>query len=566
MAWFRCTENKSSGSGTINFVPAFNETQLADNSAKNSSFTLTEDYHNYDLLRFKIANSDDSLVDYIYCTPDLIDDTFAIDPPATVFLLNYQATNKYVTYTVSADNLTWSRANKRDMDCTEVVGLTTANCTMTITDLYSGNRSSQISISDSISDYDILILGGSKSTSYDEQGPFSEPVYISRLSLPHSSISYAGAAFSSSDIIYIPINIDDHTITIGLGGCYYVGGIKFSNFSNYVCNQVWCSGDSGSETYTITKAGLYLCICGTSYQGTASLSLPAGVTPMYSGTINDSRPCYYSIANLAVGDVVTMNNSKSSWSGLTKAIFELIGLDVISTPTTDYTNDGTATYTFDNSGTANFNLIISGGIGSTITLTDSSTDKVNISNDIPMGETGKTKANIIISNGGTYSAYGYDGGYGYYLTIPVKIKIPSPVVPLVPEMQNNSQDGYVASASTEFSSSYQAYEVFDRTRATAWAPENVSGPHWVQIELPIPKISLFFIVTTRTGDYFATSVTVQGSNDGTYFTTLGTETNMVEGSSAVIYNFSTTAYKYYRFIIDEYGLQEIYIGGYNITN
>ena len=133
---------------------------------------------------------------------------------------------------------------------------------------------------------------------------------------------------------------------------------------------------------------------------------------------------------------------------------------------------------------------------------------------------------------------------------------------LVPTMSSNTQGGYTARASSEWDSSYQAYMCFDNTDATEWAPLNGQPSNWVEIEMPEAKIASRIIVKTRSGSFYARSVTLQGSNDGVTYTTLGTISGIGKGASVTFTNIPRTAYSIFRFVIDDYGLSEIYIEGY----
>ena len=158
-----------------------------------------------------------------------------------------------------------------------------------------------------------------------------------------------------------------------------------------------------------------------------------------------------------------------------------------------------------------------------------------------------TKIASINIDGNTTDVYAPDGG--------------GTTVSLIPTMNSNSQDGYIARASSEWSSDYQAYMAFDGGTTHVWAPLNIVADHWVEIEMPVAKRATKFTITTRTGSYYATSVTVQGSNDGTNYTNLGSASGMTPGSTATINNSSDTEYLIYRFAIDNYGLAEIAIEG-----
>lgn len=144
---------------------------------------------------------------------------------------------------------------------------------------------------------------------------------------------------------------------------------------------------------------------------------------------------------------------------------------------------------------------------------------------------------------------------------------------IVPVMTSDSQDGYVASASSYFPS-HLPYYAFDRnnTSSNKWltATNDVSGS-WLKIELPTARsVSLFTIQTpNESAEVYRVPKTfkIQGSNDDSSWTDL-VEVNNVSWTNNEIKswtNSSTTAYQYYRVLVSANGgAANVAIGTWNL--
>ena len=133
----------------------------------------------------------------------------------------------------------------------------------------------------------------------------------------------------------------------------------------------------------------------------------------------------------------------------------------------------------------------------------------------------------------------------------------------IPAMTSNSQDGFVASASSIFSSSEQPYKAFtnDASLLDGWVASNGSQNNsWLQMEFPqaiqVNKISINMDVR-KTSSYYRTLIfKLQGSNDGSTFSDIASNLEL-EYVRNVSYSMAqkitnSVKYKYYRFIPIQY--------------
>lgn len=156
--------------GATPFVPQFTETKIADNTAHASSFTLTEDYANYDMVKIVWYESA-TVSGFLYTTPDILDEIFAVG--VGKLCINKPSTNYYACYTKSG--LTWTRSNQRVIDVHEIYGVTFTNCTMTATDLYKRGASTTtkyaVTSQTSLKDYDLFMMASIHATDGSETMP-----------------------------------------------------------------------------------------------------------------------------------------------------------------------------------------------------------------------------------------------------------------------------------------------------------------------------------------------------------------------------------------------------------
>ena len=129
---------------------------------------------------------------------------------------------------------------------------------------------------------------------------------------------------------------------------------------------------------------------------------------------------------------------------------------------------------------------------------------------------------------------------------------------LVPIMTSNTApSGYVASASSEYSATYAAYYAMNGVLPNydAWITTSGTTTGWLRIQFPSPKIVNKYNIYPRIG-YTAEldapkDWTFQGSNNGTTWDTLDTQSNITgwdkTNANKKTFIFSnTTAYTYYR--------------------
>lgn len=120
-------------------------------------------------------------------------------------------------------------------------------------------------------------------------------------------------------------------------------------------------------------------------------------------------------------------------------------------------------------------------------------------------------------------------------------------------------------ASSYLNAGYPAGNAFDGNTATEWA-SNTGGPWWYQVELSTAAAATVYTVQCQGDGNRPTGWVFQGSNDGTTFSALNTQTAQTFTSGAPkSYTFvNTTAYKYYRWSSITAGtivtLQEVTVG------
>lgn len=206
----------------------FSETVLVDNSSLASSFTFSEDYHNYDFIRVKIYNSSYDRYSYHVTTPSSIDAIFSL---SSRILFNEWATNQGANY--SQSGLTWTRTWTRNVNAYEIVGLKCSNMTVTETEIYKASSISSTSVTVTtqldLFDFDWILFTDNDSN-YDEVMPsktiFTKPCYVDDIldSSMSFSMSYIMQDYNSSGSL---IYITNHEITAGK--FLYIVGIKFTS-------------------------------------------------------------------------------------------------------------------------------------------------------------------------------------------------------------------------------------------------------------------------------------------------------------------------------------------------
>ena len=145
---------------------------------------------------------------------------------------------------------------------------------------------------------------------------------------------------------------------------------------------------------------------------------------------------------------------------------------------------------------------------------------------------------------------------------------------LVPTMSSNSQDGYVASASSTFGgTTHPAYRAFDNSSNVdnKWlSVANDIRNAWLKIELPTAKVANAFLIQVPAERYTERSpknFQIQGSNDNSTWTTLVTASELSwSNNQARTFNCENyTAYKFYRiYITASNGGDVVHIGEWKL--
>ena len=165
----------AAGGGGGGFTPAFSETKIVDNTTLASSFTFSQDYHNFDFIKIKLYNSSSTKYTIIITTPTTIDNIYAL---TSVVNLNEVGSNKYANY--SQSGLTWTRSGRNELDIYEIYGLDCTNATVTETQIYkaSAMSSTWVDVTTQLNLFDFdWIMFASISSYWDEYNPCNE-IYV----------------------------------------------------------------------------------------------------------------------------------------------------------------------------------------------------------------------------------------------------------------------------------------------------------------------------------------------------------------------------------------------------
>lgn len=128
---------------------------------------------------------------------------------------------------------------------------------------------------------------------------------------------------------------------------------------------------------------------------------------------------------------------------------------------------------------------------------------------------------------------------------------------VIPVMSGYSQDGFIASASSEYSSTYPAWKAFTKSaigQADSWATLDGETTGWVQIKCPVPILINKFSITARhcvalAGITSIIDFALYGSNDNIAWNELKVVTNERSWSIGEIRYYdvpNSQEYSYYR--------------------
>ncbi len=124
---------------------------------------------------------------------------------------------------------------------------------------------------------------------------------------------------------------------------------------------------------------------------------------------------------------------------------------------------------------------------------------------------------------------------------------------LIPQMLAASQDGYIASAESQYNNDHAALYAFDGNSNTRWASGG-GAPSWIQIQFPTEVVCNAYQITSRNDGYYNQApreFRLEGSNDGTTWITLDTQTGIVFNQNETkLFDFiNERAYSYYRIYV-----------------
>ena len=220
MGWSLCQGGNGSSGGE---TPIFSKTTILDNSAEASTFTFTSDYHNYDILRFKIHNADSGVYQYFFCTPNAIDYAFTLASRVT---FNEYNTNQYGTY--SQSGLTWTRTNSRNIHVVECVGLTCTNMSVNETEIYKAQSLTSSSIvvtyiDGLINEFDLIFVWAN-SGDYTEILPCRPIIHKVDFELENENTTVCAQLnyYDGYNVVYVT------NTTMSSFRYFYVSGIKFT--------------------------------------------------------------------------------------------------------------------------------------------------------------------------------------------------------------------------------------------------------------------------------------------------------------------------------------------------
>lgn len=224
---------------------------------------------------------------------------------------------------------------------------------------------------------------------------------------------------------------------------------------------VFGNTSSGNSTYTIIEDGLYLIEVTNSYQGSRSITLPSGRTPIVNEAISgNSRGTTIVIAELQSGDEITLSATASTWLAFSKSVFLLKNIDALSVYDTDYVDDTTLVYNSIPS-TDDYYMTIGVCFGREAGKYYDST----VNTVIPLEQDDECGAmslcSIRLDKGRNFpelSYYGYDGGGAYLCVLKVNVVEPTPAVPFEKEILHSivqDQSGSSVPVSVTFTKDYQ---------------------------------------------------------------------------------------------------------------
>lgn len=151
---------------------------------------------------------------------------------------------------------------------------------------------------------------------------------------------------------------------------------------------------------------------------------------------------------------------------------------------------------------------------------------------------------------------GYSGIKQLFLVVEYTKDTDNPVFRPLRPMTANSSINCVASASSVLNTNDPAWHAFDGLLTTIWSSKDVTGEHWIQIQLPEPLKNIVVDVYSRDNatTKAPTQGKVMGSNDGSSWTQIGSysgwDDTLVASLVGKVECHNSTAYSYVRLTID----------------
>lgn len=174
MAFVRSSLKSGSTPGPTPVTPEFTETVLWYTGSKEQTISLSDDYHNYDFIRFELYNRSGQYYWDIVTTPSSLDKVWSFN---TGVCFNEFGNNQYWYGTYDDTTYTFTPVSDRNTYFSKVVGLVCNNFTMTEDVIYSAPAmsSNNVTISTDKNLYNYYALMVVANGGFDE----IQPCYLS---------------------------------------------------------------------------------------------------------------------------------------------------------------------------------------------------------------------------------------------------------------------------------------------------------------------------------------------------------------------------------------------------
>lgn len=218
MALFRQTGIIVSGGGSV--TPVFASTVLVDNTAQATSFTLSDDFEDYDFIAVEITSSTLGTI-RIVTLPEVITEIFTYSSGKCCF--DFWNSNNYCCY--SHSGRTWTRTNNRYTNITKITGYKCTNATVTKTTVFAKQGISAtggvITSQTSLFDYDYLFFATCTGDNTETQ-PCNTPVAMGQKEIMQGA-TLVENKYNQQTYIYI----DEYEVTTWANWFMCVG-VKFT--------------------------------------------------------------------------------------------------------------------------------------------------------------------------------------------------------------------------------------------------------------------------------------------------------------------------------------------------